>query len=60
LSAPSKKSIKPTEKHVHEVADPVEPEDAEQPHDEQSERNLQQHLASGTQPDPKDHRAAAE
>jgi hypothetical protein len=46
---------------VHEVADSVEPEDAKQPHDEQSERTLQQQrLASGTQPAPRDHRAAPE
>jgi hypothetical protein len=38
---------------MHEIADSVEPEDAEQPYDEQSERNLQQHLASGTQPAPR-------
>jgi len=29
------------EKHVHEIADSVERENTEQPHDEQSERNLQ-------------------
>ena len=34
--------------YVDEIADSVQPEDAEQPRDQQNERHLQQHLASRT------------
>jgi len=38
------------QKDVREVTDAVDTKHAEQPHEEQTDRNLEEHLASGRQP----------